>query len=81
MSKYFRFPMLVAAAGSLLVLAACGNKGPLVKPQKPVEVPVEVPAEAPAAEPQADAGPVDPSPASQVDADQKEPAAVDQGNE
>jgi len=49
----------IAAAGAvLLVLSACGNKGPLVMPQKPVPVEVqpvappatETPAEA--AEPQ-----------------------------
>ncbi len=38
MNKTSRFPMLVAAACALLVLTACGNKGPLVMPQKPVPV-------------------------------------------
>ena len=38
MNKTPRFPMLVAAACALLVLTACGNKGPLVMPQKPVPV-------------------------------------------
>ena len=38
MNKYPRIPMLVAAACALLVLTACGNKGPLVMPQKPVPV-------------------------------------------
>ena len=38
----------IAVAGAVfLLLAACGNKGPLVMPQKPV--PVEVPANAPPA--------------------------------
>ncbi|WMJ71430.1 lipoprotein [Stenotrophomonas sp. 24(2023)] len=30
--------LIPLAAASLLFLAACGNKGPLVLPQKPVEV-------------------------------------------
>jgi len=38
MNKTSRLPMLVAAACVLLVLTACGNKGPLVMPQKPVPV-------------------------------------------
>ncbi|MGB3393273.1 MAG: lipoprotein [Stenotrophomonas sp.] len=42
MNKYPRLPMLVAAACALLVLTACGNKGPLVMPQKPVPVEEEV---------------------------------------
>ncbi|MBO9718259.1 MAG: lipoprotein [Pseudoxanthomonas sp.] len=40
---------LIAATAIALLLAACGNKGPLVMPQKPV--PVEEPAPAPAAQP------------------------------
>ncbi len=40
--------LIPLAAASLLLLAACGNKGPLVLPQKPV--PVEETVE-PAAEP------------------------------
>ena len=48
----------------VLLLAGCGNKGPLVMPQKPVPVEQEVPApSAPAADPvQADptADPLDP---------------------
>ena len=47
-----------------VLLSACGNKGPLVMPQKPVPVEQEVPApSAPAADPvQADptADPLDP---------------------
>ncbi len=38
MNKTSRSLMLVAAASALLVLTACGNKGPLVMPQKPVPV-------------------------------------------
>lgn len=72
MSKYFRFPMLVAAAGSLLVLAACGNKGPLVMPQKPVPVEEQV------VEP-AEVAPVEPAATPQDEAVQ--PAASDQGDE
>ncbi len=44
--------LIPLAAASLLLLAACGNKGPLVLPQKPV--PVEE-----VAEPAADAVPAD----------------------
>lgn len=49
--------LIPLAAASLLFLAACGNKGPLVLPQKPV--PVEEVAE-PAAD--TDAAPVVPDP-------------------
>ncbi|ALJ27105.1 MULTISPECIES: lipoprotein [Stenotrophomonas] len=52
MNKTSRLPMLVAAACALLVLTACGNKGPLVMPQKPV--PVEEQEVKPATQPQAD---------------------------
>ncbi|WP_182336153.1 LPS translocon maturation chaperone LptM [Stenotrophomonas acidaminiphila] len=52
MNKTSRLPMLVAAACALLVLTACGNKGLLVMPQKPV--PVEEQEVKPAAHPQAD---------------------------
>lgn len=39
-----------AAAAAFLVVAACGNKGPLVMPQKPVPVEVQqVPVAAPPA--------------------------------
>ncbi|WP_045738847.1 lipoprotein [Xanthomonas sp. MUS 060] len=51
---------IVLAAAVLLALAGCGNKGPLVMPQKPV--PVEVtPAAAPEATPPASADPAAPS--------------------
>lgn len=33
-----RFLRIAVAASGLLILAACGNKGPLVMPQKPVPV-------------------------------------------
>ncbi|HEL4300108.1 MULTISPECIES: LPS translocon maturation chaperone LptM [Stenotrophomonas] len=46
--------LIPLAAASLLFLAACGNKGPLVLPQKPV--PVEEAVE-PAAEPATEATP------------------------
>ncbi|MCC7633704.1 LPS translocon maturation chaperone LptM [Stenotrophomonas rhizophila] len=53
--------LIPLAAASLLLLAACGNKGPLVLPQKPV--PVEEVAE-PAADADAtEAPPVVPDPA------------------
>ncbi len=38
MNKSIRFMMFVAAACALPALSACGNKGPLVLPQKPVPV-------------------------------------------
>ena len=72
--------LIPLAALSLLFLAACGNKGPLVLPQKPV--PVEETTE-PAAEPASeetppatqDTGAGDPAPV-------PEPAEkVDDGNE
>ncbi|WP_433853609.1 LPS translocon maturation chaperone LptM [Stenotrophomonas nitritireducens] len=59
MNKTSRLPMLVAAACALLVLTACGNKGPLVMPQKPVPVeeqevkPADAPADAVPADSQA----------------------------
>lgn len=56
--------LLSAAAGVLLLLSACGNKGPLVMPQKPV--PIEEQAVPPSAE-------VD----SRTDADRKAQDAVD----
>ena len=46
--------LIPLAAASLLLLAACGNKGPLVLPQKPV--PVEETVE-PVAEPATEATP------------------------
>ncbi|KOO82751.1 lipoprotein [Stenotrophomonas maltophilia] len=60
--------LIPLAAASLLFLAACGNKGPLVLPQKPV--PVEETVE-PATEPAAEATPAQTqgtaSPATTVD--------------
>jgi len=35
---YFRTLRIALAAAALLALSACGNKGPLVMPQKPVPV-------------------------------------------
>lgn len=43
-----KMPRLVFIATCLFVLAACGNKGPLVLPQKPVPVPAEDPLPPPA---------------------------------
>ncbi len=48
--------LIPLAAASLLFLSACGNKGPLVLPQKPV--PVEETVE-PAAEPATEATPAE----------------------
>ncbi len=44
--------LLIPAACALLALTACGNKGPLVMPQKPVPVEEQevVPEDAPAAD-------------------------------
>ena len=53
---------LALIAASLLVLAACGNKGPLVLPQKPAPVEAQDPSPPPA-EP-ADAAPAEEVPAS-----------------
>lgn len=55
--------VLFPLAASALLLSACGNKGPLVLPQKPVPVeevvePVEVPAEPEQTLPASDAGEV-----------------------
>jgi len=65
----------VAATALVLLLAACGNKGPLVMPQKPV--PVEVPS----AEPAAPAGdlpspPAADTPATDETADPQDPAYI-----
>lgn len=62
-SRSLLFP--VVAASALLLLSACGNKGPLVMPQKPVPI-EEQPVE-----------PVDDA-ASQDDADRKAQDAVDE---
>ena len=44
---------ILSALAVVLVLAACGNKGPLVMPQKPVPVEQEMPAPPPAETPPA----------------------------
>lgn len=59
---------LTLAASALLVLSACGNKGPLVLPQKPV--PVEE-----VAEPAADTVPAD------TDATDNPPVVPDPAND
>ncbi|PZS81884.1 sugar transporter [Stenotrophomonas maltophilia] len=52
--------LIPLAAASLLLLAACGNKGPLVLPQKPVPVEETVePAAEPATEPATEATPAE----------------------
>jgi len=38
MKTTFRCLMLIPVACALLALTACGNKGPLVMPQKPVPI-------------------------------------------
>lgn len=52
MNKTSRFLILIPAAFLLLGLSACGNKGPLVMPQKPVPIEEQevTPAEQPATE-------------------------------
>lgn len=47
---------VLLALAATLVLCACGNKGPLVLPDKPVE-PTAAPAETPAAKPNATPAP------------------------
>jgi predicted small lipoprotein YifL len=65
MSTSSRHPIRIALFGAaLLALSGCGNKGPLVMPQKPVPVeaaPVTVPAAPPPAttDPASQAQPVD----------------------
>jgi predicted small lipoprotein YifL len=56
MNKTSRFLILIPAALLLLGLSACGNKGPLVMPQKPVPIEEQevTPAEQPAADPATD---------------------------
>ena len=56
-----KMPRLVFIATCHLVLVACGNKGPLVLPQKPVPVPAENPLPPPA-EPADTAPPEAPAP-------------------
>ena len=60
---------ILSAVAVALVLAACGNKGPLVMPQKPVPVEQEMPAPPPAETPPATGpGPaVDPALQDQAD--------------
>ena len=60
---------ILSALAVVLVLAACGNKGPLVMPQKPVPVEQEMPAPPPAETPPAtEPGPaVDPALQDQAD--------------
>ena len=60
---------ILSAIAVVLVLAACGNKGPLVMPQKPVPVEQEMPAPPPAETPPATGpGPaVDPALQDQAD--------------
>jgi predicted small lipoprotein YifL len=68
----------LSALAAALLLAACGNKGPLVMPQKPVPVEQETPAPPPAdATPAPPAEPVEP-----VEGDPADPDAVptDGGN-
>ena len=55
-----KIPRIVVAAACLIALAACGNKGPLVLPQKPQPVVTDLPV-LPATEP-AETVPADPVP-------------------
>lgn len=66
--------LIPLAAASLLFLAACGNKGPLVLPQKPV--PVEE-----VAEPAADTVPADATDAAPVVPDPVDAVPKSDGNE
>ncbi|MFC3654872.1 hypothetical protein FZ025_11970 [Xanthomonas hyacinthi] len=83
MSTSFRHPIRTVLFGAaLLALAGCGNKGPLVMPQKPV--PVEAaPATAPDATPPATtdpAGQAQPVDGQQQPVDATSPTPTD-GNE
>ncbi len=60
---------LALTAAGLLVLAACGNKGPLVLPQKPVPVEAQDPLPPPVE-------PVDAAPAEEVPASSTERVIV-----
>lgn len=61
MSTTFRFPLRpLLLAAVLPVLAGCGNKGPLVMPQKPV--PVQTTAPAPTQPPEQSLQPEDAQP-------------------
>ena len=73
MNKTSRFLILIPAAFLLLGLSACGNKGPLVMPQKPVPIEEQevIPAEQPAADPATDK--TDPA------ADKKADEAIEDG--
>ena len=64
--------LIPLAASALLFLSACGNKGPLVMPQKPV--PVEEVAE-PVTDPAVDTG-TDTAPPATQDTDAGNPASV-----
>ncbi len=61
-------PRIAIAAACLIVLAACGNKGPLVLPQKPQPVVTDLPA-VPASEQPAETPPADPVPPADSKAD------------
>ena len=56
-----KIPRIVVAAACLIALAACGNKGPLVLPQKPQPVVTDLPV-LPAPEQPAETPPADPVP-------------------
>jgi predicted small lipoprotein YifL len=61
MNMTSRSLLLIPVACALLALTACGNKGPLVMPQKPVPVEEQevVPVDAPAADDAAAVPPTD----------------------
>ncbi len=56
-----KIPRIVVAAACLIALAACGNKGPLVLPQKPQPVVTDLPV-LPASGQPAETPPADPVP-------------------
>lgn len=69
---------LLPAAAALLVLSACGNKGPLVMPQKPVPMEEPTPA-APALPADPSAPPADTLPEPPPATDAADPAADTEG--
>ncbi len=73
------FIRIALAGATLLLLAACGNKGPLVMPQKPVPVEAQPVPEPDAVPPKTQDEPAQPQPATQEPAETKtEPTS---GNE
>lgn len=82
MNKTSRLLMLVPAACALLVLTACGNKGPLVMPQKPVPIEEQevVPADVPQDAAEATSEPAPPQSQDDAVEDETQPASSNENN-